>query len=99
MRLYHGGVDRIESPDCSRGRDNLDFGKGFYMTLLKEQAEEWARQVAFNRGRVEPMTGSLTPFACICMGRWKSLQPSNGYRSISPIIRYVFFLRKLQTSI
>lgn len=49
IRLYHGGVDRIENPDCSRGRDNLDFGKGFYTTILREHAEQWARQVAFNR--------------------------------------------------
>lgn len=49
IRLYHGSVDRIENPDCSRGRDNLDFGKGFYTTILREHAEQWARQVAFNR--------------------------------------------------
>lgn len=39
IRLYHGSVDRIENPDCSRGRDNLDFGKGFYTTILREHAE------------------------------------------------------------
>lgn len=49
IRLYHGSVDRIENPDCSRGRNNLDFGKGFYTTILREHAEQWARQVAFNR--------------------------------------------------
>lgn len=49
IRLYHGSVDRIENPDCGRGRDNLDFGKGFYTTILREHAEQWARQVAFNR--------------------------------------------------
>lgn len=50
MRLYHGTDKRIERPDCLAGRDNLDFGKGFYMTLLREHAEQWAGQVAFNSG-------------------------------------------------
>lgn len=27
----------------------MDFGKGFYTTILREHAEQWARQVAFNR--------------------------------------------------
>ena len=39
MRLYHGTDKRIEYPDCLAGRDNLDFGKGFYTTLLREHAE------------------------------------------------------------
>ena len=48
MRLYHGTDIKIEHPNCLAGRDNLDFGKGFYMTLLREHAEDWARQVAYN---------------------------------------------------
>lgn len=55
MRLYHGGYSIIERPDCLAGRDNLDFGKGFYMTLVRAHAEEWARQVAFNRGHKRPV--------------------------------------------
>ena len=39
IRLYHGTNKRIEHPDCLAGRDNLDFGKGFYTTLLREHAE------------------------------------------------------------
>ena len=30
--VYHGGTDIIENPICKLGRDNLDFGKGFYIT-------------------------------------------------------------------
>lgn len=48
MKLYHGGVEEIKNPDCAHGRDNLDFGKGFYTTLIREQAEQWAFQVARN---------------------------------------------------
>ncbi len=42
MILYHGGTERIEKPLCDKGRKNLDFGQGFYLTVLKDQAENWA---------------------------------------------------------
>jgi hypothetical protein len=32
----------IPTPDVDYGRFNLDFGKGFYITTLKEQAEIWS---------------------------------------------------------
>ena len=54
MKLYHGGYNRIEHPDCLAGRDNHDFGKGFYTTLIREHAEQWAKQVSFNRGQMKP---------------------------------------------
>ena len=46
MLLYHGSFIEIKSPDLSYGRYNLDFGKGFYVTGIKEQAEKWARRRA-----------------------------------------------------
>jgi len=46
MLLYHGSNICIETPDLNYGRFNLDFGKGFYVTGLKEQAEKWARRRA-----------------------------------------------------
>lgn len=55
MRLYHGGCSIIEHPDCLAGRDNLDFGKGFYTTLIREHAEDWATQITFNHGRKKPI--------------------------------------------
>lgn len=55
MKLYHGGYTVIEHPDCLAGRENLDFGNGFYTTLIQEHAEQWARQAAFNRGRLKPI--------------------------------------------
>lgn len=40
--VYHGSVDIIKKPVCSFGRKNLDFGRGFYVTNIREQAESWA---------------------------------------------------------
>lgn len=49
MIVYHGGTERVESPICGFGRNNLDFGKGFYVTDLREQAVMWASNMARNR--------------------------------------------------
>ena len=43
MKLYHGSTMAVRKPVVSRGRTNTDFGKGFYTTTSKEQAEKWAR--------------------------------------------------------
>ena len=51
MIVYHGGIDVIEKPDINHSYRPLDFGKGFYITTVKEQAEKWARRKAdiFNK--------------------------------------------------
>ena len=42
-RVYHGSVEIVEQPLVHIGRDNLDFGKGFYVTDVLKQAKTWAR--------------------------------------------------------
>lgn len=49
--VYHGGTEAIETPDCGFGRENLDFGKGFYVTDIREQAIKWAENMARNRNK------------------------------------------------
>ena len=46
IRLYHGSNVVVESPLVGIGREALDFGKGFYVTALTNQAEECARNKA-----------------------------------------------------
>lgn len=48
MRLYHGSIMAVRKPAISRGRSKTDFGKGFYTTTSREQAEKWA-QIKKNR--------------------------------------------------
>jgi hypothetical protein len=38
ITVYHGGTERVDVPICRLGRENLDFGRGFYVTDIKEQA-------------------------------------------------------------
>lgn len=46
LKLYHGSNVRIERIDLSAGHINKDFGKGFYLTSLKDQAEAMAKRKA-----------------------------------------------------
>ena len=40
--VYHGSFMEIRKPDISFSRQTLDFGRGFYITPLREQAVRWA---------------------------------------------------------
>lgn len=42
MKVFHGSTIIVDNPLVGIGRRNLDFGKGFYVTDLKEQAISWA---------------------------------------------------------
>ena len=44
MKLYHGSTVIVDKPLVSYGRDNLDFGKGFYTTRMQGQAEKWIQR-------------------------------------------------------
>lgn len=41
--LYHGSTTIIQKPEILEKQRLLDFGKGFYTTENKEQAERWAK--------------------------------------------------------
>jgi hypothetical protein len=44
MILFHGGYRAIETPEIKDSRNNKDFGRGFYCTELRSQADKWARR-------------------------------------------------------
>lgn len=41
MIFYHGSCLEIAEPDLIHSRLNVDFGRGFYVTPLYEQAAKW----------------------------------------------------------
>lgn len=49
MIVYHGSYVEVSAPDIEHSRDNVDFGKGFYVTPIYEQARKWAEK--FGRRR------------------------------------------------
>lgn len=46
MILYHGSNTDIDKINLSKCKPNKDFGKGFYLTTLKGQAERMALRVS-----------------------------------------------------
>ena len=44
MTVYHGSTDIVKNPDVQHSYRPLDFGKGFYVTTNKKQAEVWAKR-------------------------------------------------------
>ena len=44
MKLYHASTLCIVNPDVLHSRDKLDFGRGFYLTSLREQAIRYSER-------------------------------------------------------
>ncbi|MBR1808205.1 MAG: DUF3990 domain-containing protein [Paludibacteraceae bacterium] len=49
IEVYHGGTEIIKNPLVCTGRAGLDFGQGFYVTAIRQQAELWADRMARQR--------------------------------------------------
>lgn len=50
MILFHASPIIVEVPDTQHSREYLDFGKGFYLTSLYEQAKKYAMRFLFREG-------------------------------------------------
>ena len=44
MILYHGSYMAVDNPDLLHSRTNTDFGRGFYLTPLYDQAKNWCQR-------------------------------------------------------
>lgn len=53
MILYHASNCIVDNPDVLHSRNFLDFGKGFYMTSLEEQARKYALRFLLNEDKAE----------------------------------------------
>ncbi len=54
MKVYHGGYVEISEIDLSKSVINRDFGRGFYVTKLQEQAAYWAKRKGKQRRYHQP---------------------------------------------
>ena len=50
MIVYHGSYLEIAAPDVKHSRDTVDFGKGFYVTPIYDQAKKWSEKF-LHRGK------------------------------------------------
>lgn len=44
MTVYHGSHMAVKQPQIIIGKNTKDFGIGFYCTVIREQAERWAKR-------------------------------------------------------
>ncbi len=58
MQVFHGSYLEIEKIDLDKCQANKDFGKGFYVTKIRKQAEEWAAII----GKIHQTKGIVTEF-------------------------------------
>jgi hypothetical protein len=58
MIVYHGSYTEIKEIDLSKCVPRKDFGKGFYVTKIRQQAEIWANRM----GKVHRCEGVVTEF-------------------------------------
>lgn len=69
MKVYHGSYTEIVEIDLSKSRDNRDFGKGFYVTNIRSQAEYWAVRM----GKLHGTEGVVTEFTLLYLKDWQKI--------------------------
>ena len=70
MRLYHTSSSIVERPDTKHSREFLDFGKGFYLTSIHEQACRYGQRFLRRNLRAWLNCYELT----IDDGKWRILR-------------------------
>jgi len=58
MKVFHGSYIEVSVIDLSKCELGRDFGRGFYVTKIREQAELWAKR----KGRVNKSSGIVTEY-------------------------------------
>ena len=86
MILYHGSNMAIDGIDLNRCRPYKDFGRGFYLTDIREQAQRMAARTA----RMFSGNPTLTMFEFDLegMGTFCHVEPRYKHYSALPRLRY-----------
>ncbi len=74
--LFHGSYLPVKEPRVIEGAYAKDFGEGFYLTLLQEQAEKWALRKFRNMRRSVPSARPIVNVYRFERGRALELCPS-----------------------
>ena len=64
MLLYHGSYCAVEKPDLSKCARFKDFGRGFYLTSSKEQAQSFAK-ISASKAKGRALIPAMEPFAYV----------------------------------
>ena len=69
MLIYHASDTIVKKPDTLHSRLNLDLGKGFYATRIKEQAMRYAQKFILRNRKGFINTYEYTPIEDILITR------------------------------
>lgn len=72
MKIYHGSYVEVSIPDVHHSRKNVDFGQGFYVTPLKDQAVQWSMR--FKRHQQKAVVTSYDFDEIECRKNYKILE-------------------------
>lgn len=73
LTVYHGSTYCVEQPLAGICRPNLDFGIGFYVTDMREQASRWALRTADVRHETEAWLNSYSLDIKTCRSSYRYL--------------------------
>jgi hypothetical protein len=62
MTLFHGSTLAVQKPEIIRSEYGRDFGFGFYVTDIHEQAQRWARRKARIAGRKDAVSAIVSVY-------------------------------------
>ena len=63
MIVYHGTTLTIKEPDVEHSKRYLDFGRAFYVTSFRIQAERWAKRKYLRQLDVSDVRPILNEYA------------------------------------
>ena len=66
MTVYHGGYRPVKEPEIRIGRNTKDFGNGFYCTIIKEQAQRWAKRYDTKIVSIYDVCAGMMCANCLC---------------------------------
>ena len=90
MKIYHGSIEKVESPEIRESNHTLDYGQGFYTTTSYEQAEAWVRR-RMNEKRAS------RGYVCVYELDERALQNLNTLIFDQPTEEWVDFVMKNRT--
>lgn len=71
MLLYHGSYCEVKIPDLSRCASSKDFGKGFYLTSSREQAESFIA-LSLKKAKAQRLAPKEQSYGVISAFRYQS---------------------------
>ena len=95
MLVYHSSDQCFSTPDVGHSREALDFGKGFYVTRLFEQAEKYANRFLRVGSDAYLHIFNYTPDSEMRIKKFDTYIMKNGLISYVAAVREMMYTRNM----